>query len=158
MSVNPYDPLLTTPRVYVASSWRNPSQPSVCEMLRTYGYNVFDFRHPAPGSHGFHWSEIDEAWKTWTPRQFREALSDPRAKAGLRSDMLGLQFANVVVLVQPCGRSSHLELGFGIGMRKVTIVYFPDEAAPMEPELMLGMVGEIAIGQAELLSALEAIR
>lgn len=45
--------------IYVASSWRNPYQPVVVGELRFMGHEVYDFRNPEPGSHGFHWSEID---------------------------------------------------------------------------------------------------
>jgi hypothetical protein len=40
-------------RIYVASSWRNLYQPTVVTALRQEGYEVYDFRHPAPGDDGF---------------------------------------------------------------------------------------------------------
>lgn len=40
-------------KIYVASSWRNERQPEVVEHLRSFGYEVYDFRNPAPGDTGF---------------------------------------------------------------------------------------------------------
>lgn len=122
-------------RVYVASSWRNELQPSVVEALRAEGHEVYDFRNPAPGNHGFHWSEIDPDWKRWTPEQFREALKHPVAKAGFKTDMDALESCDACVLVMPCGRSAHLEAGFAMGSGKPTAILLADG----EPELMYRM-------------------
>ena len=50
-------------KLYVASSWRNLNQPTVVELLRKCGHEVYDFRNPAPGDNGFHWEEIDPDWE-----------------------------------------------------------------------------------------------
>lgn len=42
-------------KIYVASSWRNPYQPTVVEKLRECGHEVYDFRNP-PKRKGFAWS------------------------------------------------------------------------------------------------------
>jgi len=68
--------------IYVASSWRNTLQPVIVSLLRTQGLCVYDFRNPAPGNHGFAWSQIDPGWDTWTPEQYRTALTHPIAQAG----------------------------------------------------------------------------
>ena len=121
--------------IYVASSWRNDRQPEVVERLRAAGHVVYDFRHPEDGDDGFHWSEIDPAWKSWTPPQFREALSHPIAVAGFGKDMQALSASSACVLVMPCGRSAHLELGHANGAGKPTAILLSDG----EPELMYGM-------------------
>ena len=54
-------------KVYVASSWRNTSQPVVVARLQWEGYEVYDFRRPTECSTGFHWSEIDPAWEELSP-------------------------------------------------------------------------------------------
>lgn len=126
----------TQPYVYIASSWRNPKQPEVVERLRGWSADIYDFRNPTPGAGGFHWSDIDPDWKDWTPTKFADALYNPIAKAGFRSDMNALQAADAVVLVMPCGRSAHLELGVAVGMGKPTAILLADG----EPELMYAMV------------------
>ena len=124
-------------RIYVASSWRNTYQPGVVTALREAGHVVYDFRHPVPGHDGFRWSEIDPQWQSWTVEQYRQALGHPIAARGFQYDMEGLVTAEATVLVLPCGRSAHLELGYAVGQRQQTLVYMPE---PTEPELMYKMV------------------
>ena len=102
-------------RVYVASSWRNEAQPNVVEKLRAANHEVYDFRAPAEGNHAFHWSEIDPEWQSWDPGEFRSALTHPLAVRGFGFDMAAMEWSEAVVLVLPCGRSAHLELGWALG-------------------------------------------
>lgn len=114
--------------IYVASSWRNPWQPAVVEFLRSseMGHQrVYDFRNPAPGDDGFSWREVDPTWQRWTPERYRKGLAHPVAEAGFKSDRDALAFCELCVLVQPCGRSAHLELGWAAGCGKRTAVLYP---------------------------------
>lgn len=119
-------------RVYVASSWRNTRQPAVVAALRAAGHAVYDFRHPAPGNEGFQWSAIDPAWRAWTPEAFLAALEHPLAVDGFALDWAALTACDACVLVLPCGRSAHLELGVAAGAGKRTVILLADG----EPELM----------------------
>jgi hypothetical protein len=143
-------------KIYVASSWRNPDQPLVVGVLRRQGHQVYDFRQPhlGPGkrSKGFHWSEIDPDWQSWTPAQFRRALQHPTAVDGFSSDMVGLDWCDACVLAMPCGRSAHLELGYARGAGKFTIILL----AKSEPELMYGMVDSICTTPEEMIEAIRA--
>lgn len=142
-----------TRRIYVASSWRNLHQPAVVTTLREAGHEVYDFRNP-PGASGFSWHQIDPDWERWTPSQFRDSLAKPRSQEGLQNDYEGMQWADTVVLVQPCGRSAHLELGWGIGARKATAVLL---APHQEPELMLGLADYLCLDLPELLAWLQKL-
>jgi hypothetical protein len=123
-------------RVYVASSWRNEWQPAVVGALRGAGHDVYDFRNPTCGDHGFAWSEIDEHWRTWTAGEFRDALAHPVAAHGFESDFGAMLWADVGVLVLPCNRSAHLEAGYFVGAGKpLHILLLEDQ----EPELMYRM-------------------
>jgi nucleoside 2-deoxyribosyltransferase len=134
-------------KVYVASSWRNVHQLTVVNILREAGHVVYDFKNPAPGSNGFHWSEIDPAWKGWTPEQFDQALKHPIAAEGFRRDMNALQACDACVLVLPCGRSAHTELGWAAGAGKVTIVLMQESD---EPELMYLMCSGVCTSIGEV--------
>lgn len=46
-------------KIYVASSWRNPFQQEVVNILRDLGHEVYDFKNPPHGNGGFQWSDID---------------------------------------------------------------------------------------------------
>ena len=134
-------------RIYVASSWRNTYQPAVVQVLREAGHEVYDFRRPAPGDDGFAWTEIDPAWLSWTPEQYRAALQHPRAQVGFAHDQLALQRADVTVLVLPCGRSAHLELGYAAGVGQRTAVLMLE---PCEAELMYLLVDRVCLSIDEL--------
>ncbi len=141
-------------KVYVASSWRNEEQPAVVEAIQGAGHEVYDFRHPSMGPSargaGFHWSEIDSSWKFWTPDEFRKALNHPIASNGFKSDSMGLGWCDACVLVMPCGRSSHLELGYCAGAKKLSIILLGDG----EPELMYGLADDLCISIDEVLTIL----
>lgn len=124
-------------RIYVASSWRNEErQQAVVSMLREGGHTVYDFRNPEPGDHGFSWTQIvgDDRSRLTDPRKFREVLKDPIAQRGFGKDMRALRDCDICVLVMPCGRSAHLELGWAAGAGARTIVLLDDPVS--EPELM----------------------
>lgn len=142
-------------KIYVASSWRNEKQQDIVKALREAGFEVYDFKNPKPGDNGFHWSEIDKDWKQWTPEQFRNGLKDPYALAGFGSDMGALKNCDACVLVNPCGRSAHLELGYAVGAGKRTIILLnPGD----EPELMYKMVDSICVTVEEVIEALKKTR
>jgi hypothetical protein len=127
-------------KVYVASSWKNETlQPTVVSGLRKLGCEVYDFRHPKPGDDGFSWSEIDPQWRSWNMAQFRDALGHPLAVDGFKSDMDALKACDACVLVLPCGKSAHLELGYAVGAGKKTVILGLPMNGPHEPELMYKM-------------------
>lgn len=122
-------------KIYVASSWRNEVQQDVVRALRQAGHDVYDFRNPAPGDHGFGWRQCASPDQLRDGRAFRdEVLTHPIARAGFRKDMDALQAAEVTVLVLPCGRSAHLELGYATGAGQLTVVLLDQPMS--EPELM----------------------
>lgn len=148
-------------RIYVASSWRNERQPSVVKALREVGHEVYDFRNPAPGDTGFGWQQccgderdiIGMVPRALTDAQrFRdEVLTHPVAQAAFAKDMGALKNANVTVLVLPCGRSAHLELGWAAGAGQKTVVLLDDPLS--EPELMYLMNTKICVSMDEVLEA-----
>lgn len=140
-------------RIYLASSWRNASQPAVVRTLRDLGSEVYDFRAPVPGNEGFHWSEIDPAWETWTAREYVEALEDPIAVRGFGLDMAALGGCDACVLVLPCGRSAHLELGWAVGHGKRSAVYIVQPST--EPELMYRMVDHVVTDLRDLIDVVQ---
>jgi hypothetical protein len=138
-------------KIYVASSWRNPHQPNVVKALQALKHSVYDFRNPKEGDSGFHWSEIDPNWKTWTPEEYRNNLDHPLAQEGFKSDFDALKWAEVVLGVQPFGRSASLELGWAAGAGKQTILLLDHG----EPELMVKMADHICCSLTEVVEVLK---
>ncbi len=130
--------------IYVASSWRNPVQPAVVAALRSAGFDYYDFRHPGNAEDGFHWSDVygrpGEAaeWTDGVPAlEMIRGLGHPLAVTGFDLDMAAMEKCDTCVLVLPCGRSAHLELGWFVGQGKRTAILLDD---PCQPELMYRMV------------------
>lgn len=142
--------------IYVASSWRCELQPTVVQALREAGYSVYDFRNPAPGRNGFHWTEVDPAWKKWAGTDFLGGIQHPIAQAAFDVDMDALKAADVCVLVMPCGRSAHLEAGYAVGAGKPTFILLEAEK-PGESELMYKMCDAICLSLDEVLVELKKV-
>lgn len=140
-------------RIYVASSWRCSRQQNVVAALRDAGHGVYDFRNPAPGDHGFGWRQCATAEQLKNPRLFRdEVLSQQVARDAFAKDMCALRASEATVLVLPCGRSAHLELGWATGHGQRTLVLLDDPMS--EPELMYLMNSRICTSIAEVVTDL----
>lgn len=120
-------------KIYLASSWRNLTQPGIVHILRSLGHEVYDFKNPGPGKKGFSWSDIDPEWQKWTPDQYRKALKHPIAKEGYLSDITALNECDACILLLPSGRSASWELGYAMGKGKKAYVL---QLENFEPELM----------------------
>ncbi len=140
-------------KVYVASSWRNDLQIKVVEELKLH-YDVYDFRRPAPGLKGFSWAEIDPKWQEWSGLQKIHALEHGVAVQGFALDMTRLALCDACVLVMPCGRSAHLELGYAVGAGKFTVVLLDEKS---EPELMYSMVSLVTTSLVSVKQALSRL-
>ena len=129
-------------RIYLASSWRNEAQPAAVQLLRLAGHEVYDFRNPDHGLGGFHWSDIDPDWQSWSPEAYRKhLLQSPVAAQGYLTDFRAMKWCDTCVLLLPCGRSAHLELGWCAGAGKRTVICLSDG----EPELMNLLADDICI-------------
>lgn len=140
-------------RIYVASSWRNTRQQEVVRQLREAGHDVYDFRNPAPGNEGFGWPQCDpRPPSVWTVEDFLNALKSPAAQEGFKLDMDALRSCDACVLVLPCGRSAHLELGWAAGAGKRTLVLCEHLD---EPELMYLMCSGVYPSLETIIAELE---
>jgi len=139
--------------VYVASSWRCLMQDAVCAVLKAASIPHYDFKNP-DGNAGFRWSDVglpagDGASSPPSVEMYLEALQHPRAVEGFDADFAAMQKADVFVLVLPCNRSAHLELGWAVGQGKKTAVLLTED--PVVPELMYKMVDYLAPSVFDLL-------
>ncbi len=141
-------------KIYVASSWRNTIQPAVVESLRQHGHRVYDFKNPKPGDKGFHWSEIDPEWQSWTKEKYRACLDHSIAINGFLTDLHAMQWANVFVGVMPFGRSASIEMGWAAGQEKKTILLLSDG----EPELMVKVFDHICCTLEEVLERIGSMK
>jgi hypothetical protein len=109
--------------------------------LRANGFEVYDFTEDDDNGAAFNWTDIDSEWQGWGAETFRDKLWHPTADRGFDRDFNELKACDALVLLLPCGRSAHLELGYAIGAGKPTVVVLVDG----EPELMYRAVGHLAL-------------
>ncbi len=137
-------------KIYVASSWRNQTQPSGVQALRGQGHDVYDFRNPSGRDNGFHWSDIDPEWKSWCMEEYRTFIDHPIAATGFQFDWDAMQWADACVLVMPSGRSAHIEAGYFVGAGKRLAILLSDG----EPELMYKMADCLCVDINEVFAAI----
>lgn len=148
--------MLSIKKLYLASSWRNVRQPDAVAALRASGFDVYDFRNPAEGNHGFGWRQCTNEDPPWTGALLREVLTHPVAVEGHALDHRAMVDADACVLLLPCGRSAHLEAGLMAGWGKPVLVWIPEGEA-VEPELMYSSLGNgrpICVTQDEVIARL----
>lgn len=138
-------------KIYLASSWKNYAQPFVVHALRQAGHSVYDFRNPAPDNHGFAWQDVEHSPHPWSAELTREVLDRPIAQMAFDLDFGGMRWADCIVMLQPCGRSAALELGWAAGAGKRTIALLADG---QEPELMLLAADDLCLSIEEVLEIL----
>ena len=139
-------------KIYLASSWRNPLQPSTVALLREFGHEVYDFRNPG-GKTGFarHQCGISPVMSI---EGYLTALESKRAAEGFTSDKEALDACDACVLLLPCGRSAHLEAGYAVGQGKKVYVLLNETG--FEPELMYLLCNGIFTSIEQLLETLQA--
>jgi hypothetical protein len=65
--------------------------------------------------------------------EFLRIVNHPRAVEGFEADLAAMRRATHTIMVLPCGKSAHLELGWAAGAGRRSAVLLED---PVEPELM----------------------
>ncbi len=110
--------------IYVAGSMSNRSGVlEVSRRLRSAGHEVFnDWIMPGEEADA-KWQEFEQA----QGRTFLEALYAPHANNAFQFDKRHLDCADAFVLVLPCGKSGHLELGYVAGKGKPTYILLNGE-------------------------------
>jgi len=123
-------------KVYLASSWRNSNYESVREYLILMGYEVYDFKNP---EFHFHWFDISKDWECWDAQDSIEALKEPMAQEAFKKDFGAILQCDAFVLLNPSGKSAHLEAGYAKGVGKPVFIFKHDG----DPELMYLMADGI---------------
>jgi hypothetical protein len=136
-------------KIYVASSWRNDYQPEVVSALRADGHAVYDFKD----SEGFHWEEVDPAWRQWPNDipKYLVGLNHAAAERGFNRDMTALRDADICVYVMPCGVSASWEAGWAKGVGKPVLVYIP---GLREPDLMVKLADLVTVELSDIVAAI----
>ena len=117
-------------KIYIASSWKNYKRVSeLASIFRSEGHEVFDFtdhEHRPDGLDTFvfgakEWAE--HSGKDPDKIEYKDFLTWEPTQRAFASDKAGLDWADTVVMVLPCGRSSHLEAGYCVGSGKELFIF-----------------------------------
>lgn len=100
--------------IYLIGSLRNPTIPEIGNILRDRGFDVFDDWFAAGKFADDEWRDYEKA----RGHSYGEALNGLAAHHVFHFDLEHLNRCHVAVLVMPCGRSGHMELGFMMGQGK----------------------------------------
>lgn len=125
-------------KIIVATSYRNTAYENAVIKLKQWGHEVYDFKAEDDPAKPFSWSDIDPEYKTWTLEKYRTNLVHEKAVVRFRATLDAMAWADVCLLMNPAGSSSHLLAGWFIGKGKPCIIILDDKA---EPELMYKLAG-----------------
>lgn len=111
--------------VYIIGSLKNWKVIELAKRLRKEfpEWEIFDsWISPGP--------EADDFWRKYSKlkgQTYTQALKDWSATHIFEFDRTHLDRSSIVILYMPCGKSGHLELGYGLGQGKKGFVLFDKE-------------------------------
>jgi nucleoside 2-deoxyribosyltransferase len=118
-------------KIYLATSWRNRNYRLVRSAFIHSGFKVYDFKNPDTA---FSWKQIDVTYP-WSISILKKCVRHHLAARGFNADSAAIRECDAFVLLLPCGRSAHWELGFAEGLGKPTYVLCIDDDE-IEPEVV----------------------
>lgn len=137
--------------IYVIGSLRNKNVSIISNKLREVNPNweIFDSWY-APGPHA------DDYLRDYCKGKgcsYKETLQDWAATHIFEFDHTHIMRATDIVAIAPCGRSGHLELGFGLGKGKRGYILFNQE--PKRVDVMYQFATDIFFNFDELVEELK---
>jgi len=107
-------------KIYLASSWKNEQLVrTVQQILEQNGHEVDAFCDPSKDRFVFHYSAIPN-YQELDAIQFMET---PQVNRVFNEDKRWIDWADAVVMILPCGKSSHLEGGYAKGKDKKLYIF-----------------------------------
>ena len=134
--------------IYVIGSLKTQRAREVARRLRDARFEVFDDWQATAPDTDKHWTAYEKA----RGRNLRDALQGKAGRNQFAFDEKHLNACKAAVLVMPCGKSAHLELGYIRGLGKPGFVLFDKD--PDEFDLMYGLASEICYSEDEVIEEL----
>lgn len=107
---------------------------ALAKRLEAEGFEVDAFCRATDKRYAFHWSELVDDEDDLKNYDAIEFLADPRVYRAFKEDRKWLNWSECVIMLMPCGRSSHIEGGYAKGRGKLLYIY--GEFAKGEFEVM----------------------
>jgi hypothetical protein len=115
-------------KCYIASSWKNADTvKTLAQFLRQYEMEVYAFCEPEGRP-----DDLDnfvfgaEQWDGPLPMDQTDWITFTKnhlTERAFKADKAGLDWANTVILLLPCGKSAHMEAGYAVGQGKELYIY-----------------------------------
>ncbi len=110
-------------RIYISTSWRNRGLVRhLAESLRLQGHKVFDFTDP-------NCRKTHEAPPEMFPEQFdsdfhiyRDYINRPEWRDAVYENREAIKWADLIILLLPCGIDATADWALGVGMGKPSII------------------------------------
>lgn len=129
-------------KIYLASSWKNQQLVlNTAQGLESLGYEVDAFCRGTDKRYSFHWSEMVDDEKDLAKYDAIDFLFDARCQRAFREDKKWLEWADCVVMILPCGKSSHMEAGYAAGKGKK--LYIVGDFPKGEFDVMYGFANSL---------------
>jgi nucleoside 2-deoxyribosyltransferase len=117
--------------------------------LENLGFDPFaDWKTPGPDADDF----LRDFYKA-RGRNYKQTLQSYAARHIYEFDKHHLDRCDAAVMLMPCGKSGHLELGYTIGRGKPGYILFDQE--PERVDVMYGFATDVFFNREELFEALK---
>ncbi len=120
-------------KIYIASSWKNEN---VCieaaKRLRNNGHEVDCFCDTSTGRFVFSFAQLPDI----SIHDGISIMDTEEVKKAFLEDKKWIDWADVLIVILPCGKSAHLEAGYAKGTGKK--LYFVGEFQKGEFDVMYG--------------------
>lgn len=123
-------------------------------------HDIYDFRDT---NSAFHWREVSPDWEDWYASDYLHALELPMVRKAFENDFKALRECDLVILLNQCGISAHIEAAWAAGKGKRVIDYYIGNNAngpyhhEFHIELMKSIFQDKAIGFEELYKIVERL-
>ena len=135
--------------IYIIGSLRNPAVPAITKRLMDNNLQVFSEWYGAGERADDHFREYHQS----LGRSYLEALKTDAAKTIFEFDKKHIDLADTVILINPCGRSGHVEFGYAAGCKKICLYLLDD---PDRWDLMLQFATKIYTNLDDIINDLKA--
>lgn len=111
-------------KIYIASSWKNETAVKyLANILSEEGHEVDAFCDKSKNRFVFHWSELVDKPQDLERFDAVTFLKDDKVQKAFLEDKKWIDWSEVVIMLYPCGNSSHMEAGYAKGSGKRLFIY-----------------------------------
>lgn len=109
--------------IYISSSWKNREQVRALAIeLRKMGHQVYDFTDPeCRKTPEIPPEKFPEEFDP-TIHKYSEYINKTEWIAAVKGNKEAIEWANLIILLLPCGNDSHADWALGVGMGKWSVV------------------------------------